>query len=175
MVAKKSSAKKPTKKVALKKAASSKSLVGSRVPDLTLPVTGGATVSLRDLMGKKIVLYFYPKDMTPGCTIEGHDFSRLKPQFEAANAVVYGISRDSLASHEKFRTKECYSVDLLSDSDEKMCKAFDVIKMKNMYGKKVRGIERSTFVVDETGKIVMEWRGVKVEGHAEAVLNYLNT
>ncbi len=147
-----------------------RTLIGARVPDLVLPSTGGAEVRLRDLMGKKVVLYFYPKDMTPGCTIEGHDFSRLKTQFEAANTVVFGISRDTVDSHEKFKSKECYTVDLLSDVDEKMCKAFDVIKMKNMYGKQVRGIERSTFIVDETGKIIKEWRGVSVDGHAEEVL-----
>ncbi len=174
---KKSSNKKPAKKPAKKAATNSakKSLVGARVPDLALPVTGGATVALRDLMGKKVVLYFYPKDMTPGCTIEGHEFSKLKPQFEAAGAVVYGISRDSISSHEKFKSKECYTVELLSDEDEKLCKAFHVIKMKNMYGKKVRGIERSTFVVDDAGQIVKEWRGVKVEGHADEVLQFLGT
>ena len=167
----------PAKKMTRKKPVikkSPKTLVGARVPNLALPVTGGATVALRDLMGKKVVLYFYPKDMTPGCTIEGHDFSRLKPQFESVGAVIYGISRDSVGSHEKFKSKECYTIDLLSDEDEKLCAAFDVIKMKNMYGKKVRGIERSTFVVDATGKIVKEWRGVTVDGHADEVLIFLN-
>ena len=171
MAAKKSTVKKTTPKKSTAKA--SKQFVGSRVPDLVLPSTGGGDVRLRDLMGRKVVLYFYPKDMTPGCTIEGHDFTRLKPQFEAANTIVYGISRDSLDSHEKFKAEECYLIDLLSDVDEKMCKAFDVVKMKNMYGKKVRGIERSTFVVDESGQIVKEWRGVKVEGHAEEVLKFV--
>ena len=184
MVAKKSTSKKTAKKVTAKKATAKKtakkpaarsmeSFIGARVPDLVLPSTGGSNVRLRDLMGKKVVLYFYPKDMTPGCTIEGHDFTRLKPQFEAANTIVYGISRDSVDSHEKFKSKECYAIDLLSDADEKMCKAFDVVKMKNMYGKKVRGIERSTFVVDESGQIVKEWRGVKVEGHADEVLKFV--
>jgi peroxiredoxin Q/BCP len=119
------------------------------------------------------VLYFYPKDMTPGCTIEGHEFTKLKGAFSKKNAVVFGVSRDSVASHEKFKAKECYTIDLLSDEDEKLCKTFGVIKDKNMYGKIVKGIERSTFVIDEQGRLASEWRGVKAEGHAAQVLDQI--
>ena len=149
------------------------SLVGKKAPAFELPATGGQTVSLKGLAGKKVVLYFYPKDATPGCTIEGHEFTRLKKQFEKKNTVVFGISRDSVKSHEKFKEKECYAIDLISDEKSELCNAFDVIKEKNMYGKKVMGIERSTFVIDEKGVVVNEWRKVKVEGHAEEVLNSL--
>src|SRR5262249_43898001 len=131
--------------------------------------------SLKDLAGKNVVLYFYPKDSTPGCTIEGHDFTRLHDQFKATNTEVFGISRDSMKSHEKFKECESYSIDLLSDEDETACKVFGVIKMKNMYGKKVRGIERSTFVIDSDGRVVKEWRGVKVPGHAEEVLTFIKS
>lgn len=123
--------------------------------------------------GKNVVLYFYPKDATPGCTIEGHDFSKLKAEFESSNTVVFGISRDSLQSHENFCSKEGYSIDLLSDEDEIACKLFGVIKEKNMYGKMVLGIERSTFVIDAEGMLSREWRGVKVDGHAAEVLAYI--
>lgn len=143
------------------------------VPDVTLPSTGGQEVSLKALAGKKVVLYFYPKDMTPGCTIQGHEFTKLKEAFKSHNAIVYGVSRDSVEMHEKFKSKECYTIDLLSDVDEKLCKSFGVIKDKNMYGKMVRGIERSTFLIDENGNVVKEWRGVKAEGHAQEVLNFL--
>lgn len=146
--------------------------VGDQIPDIELPATGQKTVRLRGL-GKRIVLYFYPKDMTPGCTIEGHEFTRLKGEFEALNTVVLGVSRDSVQSHEKFKEKECYTVDLLSDEKSELCDAFGVIKDKNMYGKIVRGIERSTFVIDESGKVVKEWRKVKVEGHAAEVLDFI--
>jgi len=117
------------------------------------------------------VLYFYPKDSTPGCTIEGHEFTQLKPQFTQAGVEVFGISRDSLKSHHNFKEKQCYSIDLLSDEEELACQIFGVIKEKNMYGKMVLGIERSTFVIDEAGKLMAEWRGVKVPGHAQAVLD----
>jgi thioredoxin-dependent peroxiredoxin len=146
--------------------------VGDLVPSLTLPATGQQSVSLADL-GKRAVLYFYPRDMTPGCTIEGHEFTKLKNQFEQNNTVVLGVSRDSLQSHEKFKQKENYKVDLIADEKSQLCDAFGVIKDKNMYGKKVRGIERSTFVIDETGRVVKEWRKVKVEGHAAEVLDYI--
>ncbi len=148
-------------------------IVGKELPDLTLPATGGRTVRLADLLGKRIVLYFYPKDSTPGCTIEGHDFTRLHDEFKATNTEVFGISRDSLKSHEKFKECESYSFDLLSDEDEAASKIFGVIKMKNMYGKQVRGIERSTFVIDSDGRLVKEWRGVKVPGHADEVLTFV--
>lgn len=125
------------------------------------------------MKGKKIVLYFYPKDSTPGCTIEGHEFTERLPAFKNLNTEIYGVSRDSVKSHENFKTKECYTFDLLSDSDEKVCKLFSVIKEKNMYGKKVLGIERSTFLLDEEGKLMHEWRGIKAQGHAEDVLQTL--
>lgn len=140
--------------------------------DVELPSTAG-TFSLADQKGKKIVLYFYPKDMTPGCTTEGHDFSKLLPKFRKLGAEVFGVSRDSMKSHEKFCEKEGYKVDLISDEDETLCKLFDVIKEKNMYGRKVIGIERSTFIVDDKGKTLAEWRKVKVAGHAEEVLEKL--
>ena len=146
----------------------------TKAPAFNLPATGGSKVSLKSLAGKKVVLYFYPKDMTPGCTIEGHEFSKLKAKFAKKNAVIYGVSRDTVELHEKFKAKECYTIDLISDVDEKLCKAFDVIKDKNMYGKKVKGIERSTFILDEKGKVLHEWRKVKAEGHAQEVLDYIN-
>jgi peroxiredoxin Q/BCP len=162
------------KKKSVKKSKSAKSLkVGDRVPDFSLAATGGQMVQLSDLQGQKVVLYFYPKDMTPGCTIEGHEFTKLKGAFSKKNAVVFGVSRDSVASHEKFKAKECYTIDLLSDEDEKLCKTFGVIKDKNMYGKIVKGIERSTFVIDEQGRLASEWRGVKAEGHAAQVLDQI--
>ncbi len=147
--------------------------VGDSVPEFELESTGGRRVSLRGLRGKKVVLYFYPKDATPGCTIEGRDFTRLHNEFKKAGAEVYGISRDDMKSHEKFKSKECYSIDLLSDTESELCRLFDVIKMKNMYGKQVKGIERSTFLIDAAGKLIGEWRGVKVDGHAQAVLDFL--
>ncbi len=140
--------------------------------ELELPSTAG-TFRLADHKGKKIVLYFYPKDMTAGCTVEGHDFSKLLPQFRKQKAEVFGVSRDSLKSHERFCEKEGYKVDLISDEDETACKLFDVIKEKNMYGRKVIGIERSTFIIDDKGKILAEWRKVKVAGHAQEVLEKL--
>ena len=148
----------------------SKIKTGKKVPDFKLPSTGSKTISLSSLKGQKVVLYFYPKDATPGCTLEGQDFRDMIRKFDALDTVILGVSRDSVASHEKFRSKECFPFDLLSDEDEKLCKLFDVIKEKNMYGKKVMGIERSTFLIDETGVLRQEWRKVKVEGHADEVL-----
>lgn len=171
----KAAPKKVAKPAASRSTRSAKAVVGQALPGFTLAATGGKDVSLEGLRGKTVVLYFYPKDATPGCTIEGHDFSRLKKDFEKAGAEVFGISRDSMKSHEKFKSCENYSVDLLSDEDEAVCGLFGVIKMKNMYGKQVRGIERSTFVIDPQGKLVKEWRGVKVPGHAEEVLNFVKT
>lgn len=167
----------PKKKVLAKKAGSSKSavVVGKEIPDLTLPCTGGRSLRFKDLLGKHIVLYFYPKDSTPGCTIEGQDFTRLHDQFKATNTEVFGVSRDSMKSHEKFKDCQSYTIDLLSDEDESACQLFGVIKMKNMYGKKVRGIERSTFVIDSDGRLVKEWRGVKVAGHADEVLSFIKS
>lgn len=166
------------KKVSKKKVASKAAkvaVVGRVVPDAELFSTGGEKLRLKNLRGEALVLYFYPKDSTPGCTLEGRDFTRLHADFRAAGAEVYGVSRDSLKSHANFRQKESYSVDLLSDEDETLCKIFGVIKMKNMYGRQVRGIERSTFVIDRDGRLVKEWRGVKVPGHADEVLAFAKT
>lgn len=140
------------------------------VPDFSLPGTGGASVRLQALRGGKVVLYFYPKDNTPGCTLEGQDFARLHPAFVKAGTTVFGISRDSVASHEKFRDKLRYPFALLSDADEQACRLFDVIREKNMYGRKVLGVERSTFLIDADGVLRREWRKVKVDGHAQEVL-----
>ena len=145
------------------------------VADFEAPATSGQTVSLAALKGKQVVIYFYPKDSTPGCTTEGQGFRDQYAQFTAANTEVFGVSRDSLKSHENFRTKMSFPFHLLSDADEEACKAFDVIKMKNMYGKKVRGIERSTFVIDPSGVVRREWRGVKVPGHVQEVLDFVRT
>lgn len=145
--------------------------IGDLIPDLELPVTGDAeTLKLRDLKGQKVVLYFYPKDNTPGCTQEGQDFAGMEKEFAAAGACILGISRDTVRQHENFRKKYGFGFDLLSDSEEQACSAFDVIREKNMYGKKVRGIERSTFVFDADGKLAQQWRKVKVDGHADDVL-----
>jgi peroxiredoxin Q/BCP len=146
---------------------------GKPVPDFSLPSTGGGTFSLSSARGSKLVLYFYPKDNTPGCTTEGADFRDLHKQFREAGAEVFGVSRDSLKSHEGFKAKMKFPFELLSDADESACKLFGVIKMKNMYGRKVRGIERSTFVIDEKRRLVREWRGVKVPGHVQEVLNFV--
>jgi len=148
-------------------------MLGKAVPDFSLASTGGTTFTLSALRGEKLVLYFYPKDNTPGCTAEGADFRDLHGQFRRAGARVFGVSRDSLSSHERFKEKMRFPFELLADPDEAVCKQFGVMKLKNMYGKKVRGIERSTFVVDEKGVLVREWRGVKVPGHAQEVLNFV--
>ena len=153
----------------------SKIKVGDKVPDFELPATSDQKIKLSSLKGKKVVLYFYPKDSTPGCTLEGQDFRDNIKKFSAKNTVILGVSRDSVNSHEKFKEKQCFPFELLSDSDEKLCKLFDVIKEKNMYGKKVLGIERSTFLIDEKGSLRHEWRKVKVEGHVEEVLNAVKT
>jgi len=142
---------------------------GSKVPDFTAEGTQGP-VSLSALKGTKVVIYFYPKDNTPGCTSEAGDFRDLHGEFVNAGAAIFGVSRDSLRSHEGFRTKLGLPLDLLSDPDEALCETFGVMKMKNMYGKQVRGIERSTFLIDASGKLVREWRGVKVAQHAAEVL-----
>ena len=140
------------------------------VSDFTLPVTGGSEFRLSAVKSRLVVLYFYPKDNTPGCTTEGAQFRDLHSKFLKAGAAVYGVSRDSLKSHENFKTKMGFPFELISDVDEKLCKQFDVIKMKNMYGKKVCGVERSTFLIGPDGKLIREWRGVKVPGHADEVL-----
>jgi peroxiredoxin Q/BCP len=144
-------------------------------PDFELPATGGQSFRLSSARGKPLVLYFYPKDNTPGCTAEGQQFRDLYPEFKRIGCAIYGISRDSLKSHENFKAKMRFPFELLSDSEETACKAFSVIKMKNMYGRKVRGIERSTFVIDAAGIVRREWRGVKVPGHAQEVLAFVRT
>ena len=143
--------------------------IGSKVPDFTAAGTQGS-VSLSALAGTKVVIYFYPKDNTPGCTSEAGDFRDLHGDFVNAGATIFGVSRDSLRSHEGFRAKLGLPFDLLSDPDEALCELFGVMKMKNMYGKQVRGIERSTFLIDASGRLVREWRGVKVAQHAAEVL-----
>ncbi|MGH8119152.1 MAG: peroxiredoxin [Gammaproteobacteria bacterium] len=145
--------------------------IGKKVPDFELPATGEQNIRLSALKGNRLVLYFYPKDSTPGCTIEGRDFRDSLRKFRALHTVILGVSRDSMKSHENFKEKECFPFDLLSDTGEKLCRMFDVIKEKNMYGKKVMGIERSTFLIDENGVLRNEWRKVKVEGHAAEVLD----
>lgn len=140
-----------------------------------LSVTSDKTLCLKDFAGENLVIYFYPKDDTPGCTTEGQDFTRLYKKFQAHNTQVLGVSRDSVASHEKFKKKYSYPFDLISDPEEELCRAFDVIKEKNNYGKKVMGIERSTFVLNKKGAMVKEWRKVKVADHAQKVLDFVKT
>lgn len=147
--------------------------IGAPAPDFSLPATGNRTISLADLRGQAVVLYFYPKDSTPGCTQEGQDFQQLSGEFAALGAVILGVSRDSVASHEKFRATQGFSFDLLSDAQETACRAYDVIREKNMYGKTVLGIERSTFLIDADGVLREAWRKVKVKDHAAAVLERL--
>lgn len=144
--------------------------IGRKVPDFTLPATGGQDISLSDYAGRRVVLYFYPKDSTPGCTTEGQDFRDRIATFRRRNTVVLGISRDSVKSHENFRSKQQFPFDLLSDSAEQVCRLFDVIREKTLYGRKFMGIERSTFLIDEQGVLREEWRKVKVSGHVEDVL-----
>ncbi len=144
--------------------------IGKKVTDIKLAATGEQTLHLSDFRGKNIVLYFYPKDSTPGCTLEGQDFRDNKRKFSARNTIILGVSRDSVKSHENFKSKQSFTFELISDPDEKLCKQFDVIKEKNMYGKKHMGIERSTFLIDEEGILTQEWRKVKVKGHIEEVL-----
>jgi peroxiredoxin Q/BCP len=142
----------------------------TRVPDFSLPVSGGGTWSLKGAAGKKLVIYFYPKDMTSGCTRESQDFRDLAKAFRKAGTLIVGISRDSVASHDKFAAKESLPFALLADTDEKVCKLFDVIKQKSLYGRKYLGVERSTFLLDGQARLTQEWRKVKVPGHAEEVL-----
>jgi thioredoxin-dependent peroxiredoxin len=145
------------------------------VADFSLPATGGETFTLSTARGKHLVIYFYPKDNTPGCTTQAQQFRDLYAQFQKANCEIVGISRDSMKSHENFKAKFTIPFALLSDADEIACNLFNVIKMKNMYGKQVRGIERSTFVFDKTGTLRHEWRGLKANGHAQEVLDFVST
>ena len=147
----------------------------SLAPEFSLPATSARQISLSELRGKIVVLYFYPKDNTPGCTNESKDFGALNDEFSAAGCEIFGISRDSIKSHENFKAKLELPFDLISDTDEVACEAFNVMKMKNMYGKQVRGIERSSFVIDAEGRIAREWRAVKVPGHAAEVLSFVQS
>jgi peroxiredoxin Q/BCP len=147
-----------------------KASVGKQVPAFDMPATGGKNIRLADLKGRNLVLYFYPKDSTPGCTREGQDFRDHYRKFQALKTVVVGVSRDSLKSHEKFKTAQNFPFELIADADETLCAEFGVIRMKNMYGRKVRGIERSTFLIDAEGVLRREWRMVSVTGHVEEVL-----
>jgi peroxiredoxin Q/BCP len=178
-------ASKPGKKKVVKKTATKsgsdlktyepKVAIGKVVPNFKAEMTGDQVFDLSEQKGKTVVLYFYPKDSTPGCTVEGLDFTKLHNDFKNSGAEVFGVSRDSLKSHESFKSKQSYSFDLISDAEEKMCAIFGTIKLKNMYGKMVRGIDRSTFVIGTDGKLLKEWRKVKVPNHAEEVLQFVKT
>ena len=148
----------------------SKVKVGKKVPDFTLPATGDQDIALSDFKGKNVVVYFYPKDSTSGCTTEGQNVRDKIATFRRRKTAILGVSRDSIRSHENFKEKQAFPFELLSDADEKLCKLFDVIKEKNMYGRKVMGIERSTFLIDDKGVLRREWRKVKVPGHVDEVL-----
>jgi peroxiredoxin Q/BCP len=148
--------------------------IGNKVPDFKLPATGAQDIALSDFKGRRVVVYFYPKDSTPGCTSEGQDFRDSINKFRRRKTVVLGISRDSVKSHENFKAKQQFPFELLSDAEEKACKLFDVIREKNMYGKKVMGIERSTFLIDEKGVLRREWRKLKVPGHVDEVLEAIS-
>ena len=144
--------------------------VNDTAPAFQLPATGDQTLCLDDFNGRRLVLFFYPRDSTPGCTREGQDFRDQYEQFQALNTDILGVSRDSMRAHENFKAKQSFPFELLSDADEILCQAYDVIKDKKMYGREVRGIERSTFLIDEGGKLRAIWRKVKVPGHVDAVL-----
>ena len=149
--------------------------VGDKIPDITLPATGGKEIGLRDFKGKTLIVYFYPKDNTPGCTNEAKDFRDLYAAFQARNAEVIGVSRDSVRSHANFAAKHELPFPLVSDADETWCKAFDVIHEKVLYGKRYLGVVRSTFLIDPSGRLAAEWRGIKIPGHAQAVLESVPT
>ena len=151
------------------------SILNMTVPDFSAQITGTTPFQLSQFRGKKLVLFFYPKDNTPGCTTESLQFRELYPIFQKAGTEIIGISRDSIRSHDGFKSKLDLPFELISDADETVCTMFDVIVMKSMYGKKVRGIERSTFIIDAAGKIVKEWRGVKVPGHVDEVLEFVQS
>jgi peroxiredoxin Q/BCP len=144
--------------------------IGKKVANFSLPATGDRQISLNDFKGKHLVLYFYPKDNTPGCTLEGQNFRDLHGEFQAANAEILGVSRDSVKMHENFKARQALPFDLLSDAEEALCRQFDVIHEKNMYGRKVMGVVRSTFLIDDKGVLRQEWRKVSVKGHAAEVL-----
>ena len=144
--------------------------IGKKVKNFSRPATGDKVIELKQLAGKKVVLYFYPKDNTPGCTTEGQNFRDAKASFTRHNTVILGVSRDSIRKHENFKTKQKFNFDLLSDEDETLCQQFGVIKLKKLYGREYMGVDRSTFLIDANGKLVREWRGVRVKGHVDEVL-----
>jgi peroxiredoxin Q/BCP len=150
-------------------------MLNQLAPDFQLPATSGKTFQRSDFIGKHLVIYFYPKDSTPGCTTQGIQFRDAYADFQAKNTEIFGISRDNLKSHENFKAKFNFPFELLADTEEVACSLFNVIKMKNMYGKQVRGIERSTFIIDANGVLIREWRGVKVDGHAAEVLSFISS
>ena len=147
-----------------------KKILGKKCPKFTAEATSGKNISSEDFLGKNLVIYFYPKDSTPGCTTEGQDFRDNYKNFKKLNTEILGVSRDSVKSHENFKLKQSFPFELLSDPDEKMCKSFDVLKMKSMYGREYMGVDRSTFLINKEGKVVKEWRSVKVKGHVDEVL-----
>ena len=149
------------------------SMLNTSVTNFELPATNGLMFKLSDYLDKTLVIYFYPKDNTPGCTTQGMQFRDAYDDFQALNCEIFGVSRDSLKSHENFKTKFTFPFELLADTEELACAIFGVMKMKNMYGKQVRGVERSTFVIDKNGVLIKEWRGVKVDGHAAEVLDFI--
>jgi peroxiredoxin Q/BCP len=151
------------------------SMLNTTVTNFELPATSGTNFKLSDYLGKTLVIYFYPKDNTPGCTTQGMQFRDNYAEFQALNTEIFGVSRDSLKSHENFKAKFTFPFELLADTEEVACSIFGVMKMKNMYGKQVRGVERSTFVIDKNGVLIKEWRGVKVDGHAQEVLNFIQS
>ena len=151
------------------------SMLNQVVADFKLPATSGKTFQLSNYIGKNLVIYFYPKDSTPGCTTQGIQFRDAYTDFQTKNTEIFGVSRDSLKSHENFKAKFTFPFELLADTEELACTLFGVMKIKNMYGKQVRGIERSTFIIDKNGTLVKEWRGAKVDGHAAEVLNFIQT
>jgi len=144
--------------------------IGKKIKNFSRPATGDKMLSLKDFSGKKVVLYFYPKDSTPGCTIEGQNFRDAKAKFTRQNTAILGVSRDSIKRHENFKAKQKFNFDLLSDEDESLCKQFDVIKLKKLYGREYMGVDRSTFLISEDGTLLEEWRGVKVKEHVDQVL-----
>ncbi len=152
-----------------------KKLLGKNSPKFQIEATSGKTISSEDYLGKNLVLYFYPKDSTPGCTTEGQEFRDLYNEFQSYNTEILGVSRDSIKSHENFKLKQNFPFELLSDPDEKVCKLFDVMKLKSMYGREYIGVDRSTFVINAKGKVVHEWRAVKVKGHVAEVLEVIKS
>ncbi|MDH5433862.1 MAG: peroxiredoxin [Gammaproteobacteria bacterium] len=147
--------------------------IGDSLPDIQLQMTGDNDINLANIKNKNLVIYFYPKDSTPGCTTEGQNFRDSYQDFKSLNCEIYGVSRDSIKSHENFKAKQSFPFELISDPDEALCKAFDVIKLKKLYGREYMGVERSTFLFDANGKLVNEWRKVKVKGHVDEVLEAL--